>query len=98
MGAVSALSATRVRGANDRIRMGIIGIGDRGTQIAREAIACPNTDFVAFGHYPALLLGMQKCRHRRHIERALDTVFGEEVQDPRHPNPVAELAPGEAAN
>src|SRR5262245_34949072 len=37
-----------VLGANDRIRLGIIGIGDRGTQIAREAISCPNTEFVAF--------------------------------------------------
>ena len=45
---IGTLAASRVLGANDRIRMGIIGIGDRGTQIAREAIACPNTDFVAF--------------------------------------------------
>src|SRR5690348_9748342 len=41
-------AASRVLGANDRIRLGIIGIGDRGTQIAREAIACPNTEFVGF--------------------------------------------------
>src|ERR1035438_9594868 len=45
---IGTFAASRVLGANDRIRMGIIGIGDRGTQIAREAIACPNTDFVAF--------------------------------------------------
>ncbi|MEJ7608811.1 MAG: Gfo/Idh/MocA family oxidoreductase [Bryobacteraceae bacterium] len=37
-----------VLGANDRIRLGIIGAGDRGMQIVREAISCPNTDFVAF--------------------------------------------------
>ncbi|MGH9671963.1 MAG: Gfo/Idh/MocA family protein [Bryobacteraceae bacterium] len=37
-----------VLGANDRIRLGIIGPGDRGMEITREAIACPNTDFVAF--------------------------------------------------
>lgn len=37
-----------VLGANDRVRLGIIGPGDRGTQIVREAIACPNTEFVAF--------------------------------------------------
>src|SRR6266480_6203096 len=37
-----------VFGANDRIRLGIIGAGDRGMQIVREAMACPNTDFVAF--------------------------------------------------
>src|SRR5690348_1890056 len=36
-----------VLGANDRIRLGIIGYGDRGSAIAREAVACPNTQFVA---------------------------------------------------
>ena len=37
-----------VFGANERIRLGIIGPGDRGMQIVREAIACPNTEFVGF--------------------------------------------------
>lgn len=37
-----------VLGANERVRLGIIGAGDRGMQIVREAIACPNTEFVAF--------------------------------------------------
>ncbi|MGE5647857.1 MAG: Gfo/Idh/MocA family protein [Acidobacteriota bacterium] len=37
-----------VLGANDRIRLGIIGPGDRGMQLVREAMACPNTEFVAF--------------------------------------------------
>ncbi len=37
-----------VLGANDRIRLGIIGPGDRGTQLVREALACPNTEFVGF--------------------------------------------------
>jgi predicted dehydrogenase len=40
--------SSNVLGANERIRLGIIGPGDRGMQIVREAIACPNTDFVAF--------------------------------------------------
>lgn len=35
-------------GANDRIRVGIIGPGDRGMQIVREALRCANTEFVAF--------------------------------------------------
>src|SRR5882672_8453734 len=43
-----SLAVSNVLGANDRIRLGIIGAGDRGIQIAREAMACPNTDFVAF--------------------------------------------------
>ncbi len=47
--AVSTLTAPgTVLGANERIRLGIIGAGDRGMQIVREAMACPNTDFVAF--------------------------------------------------
>lgn len=37
----------QVLGANDRIRFAIIGPGDRGQQILREAIGCPNTEFVA---------------------------------------------------
>ena len=47
-GIAGTLAVSNVLGANDRIRLGIIGAGDRGTQIAREAMACPNTEFVAF--------------------------------------------------
>jgi predicted dehydrogenase len=47
-GLAGTLATGRAMGANDRIRLGIIGIGDRGTQIAREAIGCPNTEFVGF--------------------------------------------------
>ena len=36
-----------VLGANERLRLGIIGPGSRGQEIMREAIACPNTEFVA---------------------------------------------------
>lgn len=41
-------SPAGVLGANDRIRLGIIGPGARGMGIVREAIACPNTEFAAF--------------------------------------------------
>ena len=37
-----------VLGAKQRIRLGIIGPGDRGTQLAREALACPDTELAAF--------------------------------------------------
>ena len=37
-----------VLGANERIRLGIIGAGDRGMQLVREALECPNTEFAAF--------------------------------------------------
>ena len=36
-----------VLGANDRIRVGIIGPGSRGQALMRELIACPNTELVA---------------------------------------------------
>ncbi len=39
---------SQVLGANERIRLGIIGPGDRGMQLVREVLACPNTEMVAF--------------------------------------------------
>jgi predicted dehydrogenase len=45
---LGTLAASSVLGANDRIRIGIIGAGDRGMEDVRSAIACPNTEFVAF--------------------------------------------------
>jgi len=41
-GLAGTLAASNVLGANDRIRLGIIGPGDRGTEILREALACEN--------------------------------------------------------
>jgi predicted dehydrogenase len=41
------LAAPRVLGANDRVRIGLIGAGDRGTDIFRAALRCPNTEAVA---------------------------------------------------
>jgi predicted dehydrogenase len=46
-GAATAASASRVLGANDRVRLGIIGVGGRGTYLAREANRCPNIQWVA---------------------------------------------------
>ena len=37
----------RVLGANDRIRLGVIGPGTRGMQLIRYALKCPNTEIVA---------------------------------------------------
>ena len=50
-GVAAGLAGTLVRparvwGANDRIRLGIIGAGARGQQIMRQAISCPNTEMV----------------------------------------------------
>src|SRR5579871_5041077 len=46
-GLAGAIAAPKMLAANDRIRLGIIGAGDRGAQIMREALACPNTEFAA---------------------------------------------------
>jgi predicted dehydrogenase len=42
------LATGSVLGASDRIRLGLIGAGDRGMQLVREAITCPNAEVVAF--------------------------------------------------
>jgi predicted dehydrogenase len=44
--AVVLAQPARVLGANNRIRLGIIGAGARGTQIMRLALSCPDTDMV----------------------------------------------------
>jgi predicted dehydrogenase len=41
-----ALAASNVLGANERIRVGIIGPGDRGKEILREAVGCDNIECV----------------------------------------------------
>ena len=46
-GLAGSLTAGRALGANNRIRVGVIGLGERGMQLTREAIGCPNTEFVA---------------------------------------------------
>jgi predicted dehydrogenase len=40
-------SPTRVLGANDRIRIGVVGVGDRGLELLREALACEQTEIAA---------------------------------------------------
>lgn len=39
--------SSRIWGANDRIRIGLIGAGGRGTQIFKAALKCPNVEGVA---------------------------------------------------
>ena len=39
--------SSRVLGANDRVRLGLIGGGGRGQQIFKAALACPNVEGVA---------------------------------------------------
>lgn len=48
-GAVSTLAVpARVLGANDRVRLGVIGPGVRGTQLTGYALKCANVEVVAF--------------------------------------------------
>ena len=46
IGAFSLLSARRILGANDRIRIGLIGAGGRGQEIFKVALHCPNVEGV----------------------------------------------------
>ena len=43
-GIAGTLATSNVLGANDRLRIGIIGPGARGSEILREALACPNVE------------------------------------------------------
>jgi hypothetical protein len=45
--AVPGVAASRVLGANDRIRFGLIGAGGRGQDIFRAALRSPNVEAVA---------------------------------------------------
>ena len=47
MAASGLFPFSRVLGANDRIRIGLIGGGDRGQEIFHAAIRCPNVEAVA---------------------------------------------------
>ena len=46
-GLAGSLATSHALGANNRIRIGVIGMGERGVQLTREATACANTEFVA---------------------------------------------------
>ena len=47
LGTLAAVPA-HVLGANERIRVGFLGIGDRGTELLNHVRACPDTEVVAF--------------------------------------------------
>ncbi len=47
LAAYGLLPSSRVLGANDRIRIGLIGAGGRGTQIFKAALKCPNVEGAA---------------------------------------------------
>src|SRR3954451_8798016 len=45
-GVAGALATSNVLAANERVRIGIIGPGARGSEILREALACANVECV----------------------------------------------------
>src|SRR5450755_2291782 len=45
--AVLAYPTARVLGANDRVRVGMIGVGDRGQDLLHEILEVPNAQVVA---------------------------------------------------
>jgi predicted dehydrogenase len=47
IGAFGLASSHRILGANDRIRIGLIGAGGRGQEIFKVALHCPNVEAVA---------------------------------------------------
>jgi predicted dehydrogenase len=47
LGSYSLLRVNKAFGANDRIRLGLIGAGGRGTEILKAALRCPSTEAVA---------------------------------------------------
>jgi predicted dehydrogenase len=47
-GLAGTLATSNVLGANDRVRLGVIGPGARGAELLREALACPRTECLGF--------------------------------------------------
>lgn len=90
-GLAGSLAPSQVLGANERVRLGIIGAGARGMEIVREAIACPNTEFVAFADIYTRRLEEAKAaapnaktylNHRHMLEdKSIDAVL---IATPQH--------------
>jgi len=73
-GIAGTLATSSVLGANERIRVGLIGAGDRGMQLVREAITRPNVDVAAFADI-----------YTRRLEEAKKTVpTAQTFLDPRY--------------
>ena len=90
-GIAGTFAAGNVLGSNDRLRLGLIGAGDRGMQLVREAVSCPNTELVAFADvYTRRLEEVKKIAPKaktyldyRHLldDKAIDAVL---IATPQH--------------
>lgn len=84
-------SAPRVLGANDRIRVGLIGSGDRGTELYRQAMSLAGVEMVAFCDVYSRRLDAARAAvpgaatfldHRRLLDdRSIDAVI---IATPQH--------------
>lgn len=89
--ASSVFSAANVPGANDRIRIGLIGAGSRGMEIFRAAIKCPNVEAVAVadvysGRFSAVKALVPQINTFRDFRRLLDdkTIDAVLIATPQH--------------
>jgi predicted dehydrogenase len=90
-GLAGSFATGRVLGANDHVRVGVIGAGDRGTQLVREVLACPDTEIAAFADVyqrrledaAALVPGAKTWRDYREMlsDPSIDAVI---VATPQH--------------
>jgi predicted dehydrogenase len=84
-------SPGRVLGANDRIRIGLIGAGSRGRDIFKVALRCPNVEAVAVADVytrrldeaKAIAPGIQMHRDFRRLleDKTIDAVL---IATPQH--------------
>ncbi len=97
LGASTALAASglfpssRVLGANDRIRIGLIGAGDRGQEILKAAVACPNVEAVGvadvytrrLGEMRVIVPGIETYKDFRKLldDKSIDAVL---IATPQH--------------
>ena len=85
------VSARRALGANDRIRIGLIGGGSRGKEILRAAIGCPGVEAVAIAdvytrrleEVKAIVPGIKGYRDFRKLldDKSIDAVL---IATPQH--------------
>src|ERR1700683_3283306 len=84
-------SCTGVLGANDRVRIGLIGAGQRGSELLHQALACPNVEIAAFADVYTKRLDGARSRvptaavygdHRRLLDD--QTIHAVIIATPRH--------------
>jgi predicted dehydrogenase len=89
--ATTLASSTSVLGSNDRIRIGVIGAGARGTELVHQALTCSNVEIAAFADVYAKRIedaaklvpaSATYLDHRRLLEdKSIDAVI---VATPQH--------------